>query len=383
MFKWIESRFSIKYLIFSAVFCGLALGTKYNGLIVLFLLTLFVAYVRSRHTGDKETGFVNAAGSGMLFCLLALLIFSPWMIRNYHWTGNPVFPLYDAWFNPQSGISHHDMDLFTLRRLIFNESWWQMALLPVRVFFEGQDGSPQYFDGKLNSFLLFLPFLAFFKFKNDSTEIKTEKKILLAFSVLYFSFAFFGTNLRIRYLSPIIPPLVILSVYGLKNLFNTVGEANSKKMQRVLIICVSGIGQFREIEPFSFLTGGVSRDEYIEKFRPEYAAMRYINENLPLDAKILFIHLGNRGFYCDRRYLFDMQRGVSTLHQIVKNSSFPQKVVLELKRRKITHFLIRNDLFKFWVKNNYDSREIAILDQIFIKYVKMIYFRKGYGVYQL
>ena len=189
---------------------------------------------------------------------------------------------------------------------------------------------------------------------------------------------------------------MILSVYGLKNLFNAVGEANSKKMQRVLIICVSGImvfalwlnavyifGQFREIEPFSFLTGGVSRDEYIEKYRPEYAAMRYINGNLPLDAKILFIHLGNRGYYCDRDYLFDMQRGVSTLHQIVKNSSFPQKVVLEFKRREITHFLIRHDLFKFWVKNNFDGREMAILDQIFTKYVKMIYFRKGYGVYQL
>ena len=35
--KWIESRFKIKYLLLSAVCCGLALGTKYNGLIVLFI----------------------------------------------------------------------------------------------------------------------------------------------------------------------------------------------------------------------------------------------------------------------------------------------------------------------------------------------------------
>lgn len=396
MFKWIESRFSLKYLIFSAVFCGLALGTKYNGLIIFFLLTLFVPFIKSRYCGDERNRFVKVLGSGILFGLVALLIFSPWMIRNYHWTGNPIFPLYDTLFNPQTGISRHGLDPLTIRKVVFHESVWDMIMVPLRVFFEGQDGNPQYFDGKLNPFLLFLPFLAFFRFKNDSTEIKTEKKILLAFSVLYFSFAFFGTNLRIRYLSPIIPPLVILSVYGLKNLFNTVGEANSKKMQRVLIICVSGImvfalwlnavyifGQFREIEPFSFLTGGVSRDEYIEKYRPEYAAMRYINENLPLDAKILFIHLGNRSYYCDRDYLFDMQRGVSTLCQIVKNSNLPKEVVLELKKRKITHFLIRNDLFKFWVKNNYDSREMAILDQMFTKYVKMIYFKKGYGVYRL
>ena len=396
MFKWIESRFSLKYLIFSAVFCGLALGTKYNGLIVLFLLTLFVAYVRSRHTGDKETGFVKVLGSGIFFGLVALLIFSPWMIRNYHWTGNPVFPLYDNWFNPQNVIVQQGLNPFSVRNLVFHESWWQMALLPVRVFFEGQDGSPQYFDGKLNPFLLLLPFFAFWRIKNDSHIIMTEKKILLAFSVLYFSFAFFGTNLRIRYLSPIIPPLVILSVYGVKKMIDLARKVVLLKAQKIGIILVLGVvcfslyinavyvfGQFREIEPFSFLTGGVSRDKYVEKYRPEYAAMRYINGNLPLDAKILFIHLGNRGYYCDRGYLFDMQRGVSTLHQIVKNSSFPQKVVLELKKREITHFLVRHDLFEFWVKNNFDGREMAILDQIFTKYVKMIYFKKGYGVYRL
>lgn len=395
IFKWIESRFSLKHLVFSAIFCGLALGTKYNALIVLFLLTLFVAYVRSRHPG-KETGFVNAAVSGMLFCLIALLIFSPWMIRNYHWTGNPLFPLYDNWFNPQTGFSQNGLDPFSIRKLVFHESVWDIILVPLRVFIQGQDGNPQYFDGKLNPFLLLLTIFAFRKTGADSRSLMSEKKILLAFSVLYFAFAFFRTDMRIRYILPIIPPLVILSVYGLKNLVDIASEAKSKNVRRIVILSVSAVmafalwlnafyvfKQYEVVEPCGFLSGKISRDGYIEKFRPEYAAMRYINKNLPLDAKILFIHLGNRGYYCDRDYLFDMQRGVSTLHQIVKNSSFPQEVVLELKRRGITHFLVRHDLFKFWVKNNFDGKEMAILDQIFKKYAKMTYFRKGYGLYQL
>jgi 4-amino-4-deoxy-L-arabinose transferase-like glycosyltransferase len=396
IFKWIESRFSLKYLVFSAVFCGLALGTKYNGLIVFFLLTLFIAYVRSRCTVDKKTGFAGVAASGILFCAVALLIFSPWMIRNYLWTSNPIFPLYNSWFNPQTAISQGSLDPFSIRKLLFHESWWQMLLLPLRIFFEGQDGSPQYFDGRLNPFLLFFPILAFFRFRSDSIKIRNEKKILLAFSILYFAFAFFGTDLRIRYLSPMIPPLVILSVYGMKRMMELSGMVRSLKVQQLGMILVFGVvafslcfngvyifGQFKEIEPFSFLTGAVGRHEYIEKYRPEYAAMRYINENLPLDANILFIHLGNRGYYCDRAYLFDMQRGVSTLHQIVKNSSLAQEVVSELTRRKVTHLLIRDNLFKFWVKNNFDGKEMAILDQLFKKYAKKIYFKKGYGLYQL
>ncbi len=28
------------------------------------------------------------------------------MIRNYHWKGNPVYPLYDELFNPKKDISN-------------------------------------------------------------------------------------------------------------------------------------------------------------------------------------------------------------------------------------------------------------------------------------
>jgi 4-amino-4-deoxy-L-arabinose transferase-like glycosyltransferase len=396
LLKWLEHGFDIKWLVFSAVFCGLALGTKYNGLIIFFLLGLFVPFIKSRYCVNERNRFAKALGSGILFGLVALLIFSPWMIRNYHWTGNPIFPLYDNWFNPQTGFSQNRLDPFTVRKLVFHESVWDIILVPLRVFIEGQDGNPQYFDGKLNPFLLLLTFFAFRRTGTDSRSLKVEKKILLAFSVLYFAFAFFRTSMRIRYILPIVPPMVVLSIYGLKNLVDIASKAKSKNVQRAGIIGISAVmvfalwlnavyvfKQYKVVEPYGFLTGTMSRDGYIEKYRPEYAAMKYINENLLLDAKILFIHLGNRGYYCDRDYLFDMQRGVSTLHQIVKNSSFPQEVVLELKRRKITHFLVRHDLFKFWAKNNFDGREMAILDQLFEKYLRMIYFRKGYGVYRL
>ena len=45
LFKWINNDYKIKYLLISAVCGGLALGTKYNGLIVLFILTLFFPFV--------------------------------------------------------------------------------------------------------------------------------------------------------------------------------------------------------------------------------------------------------------------------------------------------------------------------------------------------
>ena len=65
LFKWIESRFQLKYLILSAFCCGLALGVKYNGLIVLFLLTVFVPllYKQQANTGAAGKNAVSIKSS--------------------------------------------------------------------------------------------------------------------------------------------------------------------------------------------------------------------------------------------------------------------------------------------------------------------------------
>jgi 4-amino-4-deoxy-L-arabinose transferase-like glycosyltransferase len=117
---------------------------------------------------------------------------------------------------------------FTYRSIIYKESGFEIALLPIRIFFQGRDGDPQYFDGKLNPFLLILPFFGFYRLRDDPEDLKREKKIMLAFTLLFFSFVFFTAVFRIRYISPIIPPLVVLSVFGIKNLFDFTASRSSR-----------------------------------------------------------------------------------------------------------------------------------------------------------
>jgi 4-amino-4-deoxy-L-arabinose transferase-like glycosyltransferase len=225
LLRWIENGFPLKHLMLSAFFCGLAAGTKYNGLVTIFLLTLFVPFLYSRYSGGGNPGFYKAAGSGMFFLFVALLFFSPWMIRDCFWTNNPIFPLYDQWFNPQYSSTQKPANLFIFRSSMYHESWWEMALLPIRIFFQGQDGNPQYFDGKLNPFLLFLPVFAFYRMGKEPEVLGNEKKIILAFAVLYFCFTFFSRDMRVRYVSPIIPPLVILGIFGVRKMFQGLGGA--------------------------------------------------------------------------------------------------------------------------------------------------------------
>jgi 4-amino-4-deoxy-L-arabinose transferase-like glycosyltransferase len=77
LLRWIESGFQTKFLIFSAIMCGLGLGTKYNALITLLLLTLFIPFAYSRYREGPKPGFFRAASQGLVFLFIALLVFHP------------------------------------------------------------------------------------------------------------------------------------------------------------------------------------------------------------------------------------------------------------------------------------------------------------------
>jgi len=391
--KWIEHGFRLRLLLASAVFCGLAIGTKYNGLISLFLLTLFVPLFSSRYTQGARPSFFRAAGYGILFLSVALLFFSPWMIRSYLWTNNPVFPLYDHWFNPQNAISRQSVDLLTYRSSVYHETWWQMALLPLRVFFQGQDGSPQYFDGRLNPFLFFLPFFAFYHMRKDPQILRNEKKILLVFACLFFASAFFSSDMRVRYISPMIPPLVLLSIFGVRKMAEVASGLSARKIGFGAIFLILPfslwlnahyiLNQYNYVDPFSYLNGTLSRDQYIDKYRPEYPVIRYINEYLTPDDKILFIFMGKRGYYCDREYVFDTTLNRSMLQQFVRTSNKPKDILQGLKGNGITHMLIRYDIFDRWVKDNFTIKEQELLGEFFKRHVKFLCFKWGYGISRL
>jgi hypothetical protein len=398
LLRWIEDGFRPKLLVVSALFCGLAAGTKYNGLITLFLLTFFVPFFYSRCMPGSKPGYFKAAGYGILFLSVALLFFSPWMIKNYLWTNNPIFPLYDHWFNPQDVMNDQMVGLFTYRSSVYHETWWQMALLPVRVFFQGQDGSPQYFDGKLNPFLLLLPAFSFYQIKKDPQPLRNEKMLLLAFAGLFFATAFFSSGMRIRYISPIIPPLVILSILGVRKMVEVVRSLGARYLKNtgfagifVILSCALLLnasyilGQYKYVDPFSYLSGTLSRDQYIDKYRPEYPVLRYINRNLNPHDKILFVFMGNRGYYCDREYVFDMRHNRSMLHNIVMSSSQTKDILKGLQENGITHMLIRYDVFDRWVKDedHFTIREQELLGRFFKKHVELLYFKWGYGVSRL
>ena len=427
LIDWVGNRFQVKFLITAAVCCGLALGVKYNGLIVLFILTLFVPYTyivgmktsgKQRAPMDREQLLkhqLKAVGYGFLFFSIAILVFSPWMLRNYIWKGNPVYPLYHAIFVPAKNLSDNadsengnesvvhpgserqrksstKWGPLAIRKVLYQEAWWEIALVPIRIFFQGQDDSPKYFDGKLNPFLLMLPLLAFLPHRSDVDAFKTDKKILAVFMVLFIIYAFLQIDMRIRYIAPVIPPAVILSIYGFQRLTELLArhwKPASRKTAQSAVLLVASIlliyngmyiyKLFSYVNPFDYLSGQTSRDEYIVRYRPEYSVVQYMNQTLPPNAKVLALFLGNRGYYCDREVIF----GDDLFKNIVKNGDSPGMIRKSLRKKGLTNLLIRYDLFNRWVESQFDGKEKEMLKQFFNGYVTLLSNQAGYGLYAL
>jgi hypothetical protein len=423
--KWIENAFKPKYLIIAAVWCGLALGTKYNGLILLCLLPLFVAFGYSLLTrtetdkaqvdrpssGDTLKTTFTAIGYATVFVLIAVLIYSPWAIRNFVWTSNPIYPLYDSWFRhvakEPDGHSLEDVgdhkaatyarsrglgNPFVIRKLIYQENGWQIAAVPVRIFFQGQDNNPQYFDGRLNPYLFFLPIFAFIFSGREKPVVRREQQFFIAFAVLFLLFAFFQRDLRIRYIAPMIPPLVILSVFGLKGLLDAVRIKWTGNISRIAaVVVVAGVvllgsgnvmytwHLFQRIDPFSYLSGRVAREAYIEKYRPEFAALQFANKNLADNAKIFCLFLGNRSYYSDREMLF----GDFEFEGMVKKAGSAESIVAELDKSSITHVLVKYDILNSWAGIRFNAAEKKTITALFKTHADLVFKSSGYGLYQL
>jgi 4-amino-4-deoxy-L-arabinose transferase-like glycosyltransferase len=400
--EWVKNKFKLKYLLYSGIMCGLALGTKYNGLVTLLILALFIPFIYSRANRKKRNLLIKSFGNCIIFVFISLLLFSPWMIRNYQWKGNPIYPLYNSIFdsqnepvhrqeegNPEKNEIRQNHGFFTYRSVIFGESGVEIALLPLRIFFQGKDGDPQYFDGKLNPVLLIFPFFAFFRLRDDPEHIRREKKMMLAFAVLFFSVAFFTAVLRVRYISPIIPPLVILSMFGIRNLFSFISASKSHVFVRsgksfimiclVFFLSLNGIYIFRlykTVDPIPYTTGEKSRDEYISGFIPEYPVLKYINTNLPEDSRVYFVLLGKRGYYCERDYLFNM----GIMNDLIKRAGNPEDIRRGFHNMGITHLLVNYALFERWMADNFSEEKQTLTKDFFQKHLEPNFFYNGFGV---
>ena len=402
LLRWHDTHFRTRHLVFSAVFCGLALGTKYNGLILILIMVALVPLLYSIKTnstitaGDLRQRYGNSIkglGWGLAFVIISLIVFSPWMIRNTIWKQNPVYPLFKSVFDQTKKEISTDVDkkkrpphnAFWTRRYVYKESFNETVLIPIRAFFQGQDDSPKYFDGVLNPALLLFPIAAFWGIKRNKavSTSHTDRNILALFSFLFMTIVLFKVDFRIRYMAPAIPPLVVLSIIGLKKLFDITSQKTFFPPRLVKGVVTSLVliafsfnavyiyNQFDYIRPMDYIAGKIDRDAYIARYRIEHPAVVYANKNLPNNARVLCLSIGKRTFYVER----DVHLALDFYNRN-KEELTELTILKRLKRYGTTHILINRNSYSRRTRH-FEPVEIAVLDKVLKDHTSLLYEENG------
>jgi hypothetical protein len=398
LFKWKDNSLKYKYLVISGIFSGLVISVKYNGLITLLILTLLLPFLIPHNKRKEIKTFLYPA----VFFITAMIVFSPWMIKNYAWTKNPTYPLFGKVFNSQSLSTQETTPLdrdfyfskgtnhFVLRKIVYKENIFETMFIPLRIFFQGEDDNPKYFDGKLNIFLFILSLFYLFLRKKIDKKIVQEADFMLIFSALTIFIVFFKSDMRIRYISAVVPTLTIVSFLSLWQIKNYLDKKVIKKSLKIitfsgmfLLLFVSNflyfINQFNVVKPFSYLSDSVSKSDYISKFRPEYKLIEYLNENSKADSKILALFLGRRGYYFDR----DVRFRSDIFLYFIKNSKNSLHVLKNLKESGYDYLILRYDLFNNEINHELSNKQKKVVIDFFENQVSLLKKYDMYGVYQL
>jgi len=227
--------------------------------------------------------------------------------------------------------------------------------------------------------ILFLPWAFKGKWRDD--------KILLGnFAVLFLFYALFLVDLRIRYVLPIVPALVVLAVYGVFNVYIRIKRP--LHLFGVLIIFAAWHSFYlaryvRAAAPIPYLSGRESRNAYLVRALPEYETFQFINRETPLSAKIYLLFIGRRAYYCDRDYFHDGGDLPGYLLAAIRAAKSPDEIAHALERNQITHLMIRENLLTKFLTQNLTSTQAALWNQ-FVQSRLVLEFRDhGHSVYQI
>ena len=182
---------------------------------------------------------------------------------------------------------------------------------------------------------------------------------MLAFSLLFLEYACAQTSIRIRYFSPILLPLVVLAMLGL----------NAAYM----------VDLFKKDRPLEYLTGKMTREEYIQSFRQEYAGFHYANDHLAPDAKIFGLFMGGRGYYSDRHIAFPD----TLLYKAARDAASGRDVAATLTGKGFTHILMNYAGCNVWIKEAASDHNRQVLRPFFEVHTRVLFSSDGYGLLQI
>jgi len=318
-----------RWLALAGVMVGLALGSKYLALGGAAVLGMWVVW-RSRAQGWRAM-----LGHGLLFGGVALLVGCPWYLKNWAWTGNPIYPLF--WGGP--GWTTEQVGWHTLYHRGFGtgQTVGDYVLLPWNLYARREQFGT--LGGRIEMPSLLFPLVLLYPVTRRSSRLMD--------GVAWVTFGRFGMwavgSQQTRFLLPLFPALSLLTVSVVWGLLRSAG----RRWKNALAIGLAGgmlvttllwsLFTWAEIQPLPVVLGIESKDEFLRRRVDNYAALQFVQETLPLHGRVMMMW-DAQGYYCDARCLPDSTQ--ARWAQMASAARDVPSVAAELRSMGVTHLLL-------------------------------------------
>ena len=377
-----------RWLVLSGIFGGLALGLKYTAFVVPLTVGGLLLWRSWRGRRNPITPL-------LVFTVPVVLVALPWYVKNWAFTGNPVYPFLSSLFDGQY------WDDFRAARYAaagtgIGLRWSTLLALPWLATLGLHDVS--YLGGRIGPlFLLFLPLILLYGLgllRRRDPDRPAALDSLLFFALAQFGFWTLGVIWsRSLWQSRLLLPCLATLAPVIGWLWTELPRFDQPlfRMSRFVTLVVGLVLtltlidsalQTLRADPLPYLVGDEAWDEYLtRRLGAHYAAMQQLNEQLPDEATVVFLW-EPRSYYCQRDCRPDSILDAFP-HMVYQHGS-ADAIARAWREEGVTHVLIHRAGLDFLRKESPETVNTAVLTELETHYLCLLFDVAGaYQVYAL
>lgn len=344
--EWLKNKAS-KTAVLAGIFGGMALTTKYTaGLILLAGMIIILNEFKMK---NWQTTFKTL----LIFGISAVLVFSPWLIKNTLPTGNPLYPI----LYPSGEMDELRLDFYQKNSV--TQSWFETLLLPWQATVWGIEGKVGY-SSSIGPLLLGLSLMAGFGWQNRA---RIEKIAIRNVGLLTVTgLVIWGIASRIaeplyqsRLFFSFFPAWAILGGAGFDSISKIkvatirFGRIASSLILLVLVFAVLETGLRTQRQgALDVLLGLQNSEEYKADNMGWYAPAMEAIRRLPNGTRVLLLW-EPRSLYCLPKC--DPDEIIDRWYHDIRTYGTADKVLTSWREQGYTHLLINLDGAKFIREN--------------------------------
>ncbi len=354
-----------KWLILAGVMSGIALGSKYTSAMCFVSINSAILFYEVFFQKSKPKQiFLDL----ILFSFVAVLVASPWYLKNFVNWGNPFVPL--AKF-----LGATDTDRFMQYSDLLQIKWTLKKFLLFPWYITNGALQQESFPGFL--FIFLLPIVFFCK------NVRREIKFLNFYAIIYTVCALTIAKGYLRYFCPILTIYAIIFAYYTTNVkTNFLSNLLLIFSLPILFLNLSSgiILTHQSYNSFETAIGLLNKEDYLSTGRmsypnPYFKAAKWINENTQKDAKILCIG-ETRGYYFERETVTSNPGSMTPIVEFTKKCKSGDELATLLKQKNFTHIFISEPevvRLKVYGILYWNIDDIKIYDDFFQNYLTEVF----------